>query len=584
MAYDPLYLIFFILALIYVTLSIFAIIRGLKLYNFSSVSIHTKLFYFTVICVCVLRSFAFLFIFVEQVRNLSSFFLLLSVPDAVFTLSYIMLFWQFIIVFSRAHMDDLVRTRLLRTEGKQSKSKLLPVIFGVLIAWSLLQVAFYCSYVLNMVSSGRISDEIGIANLIFPTLALLITLIQHIRYAGSPIKSPAWLSKVAKVRFVTLIWSLGRYVRGVLSLVTAVTDHTLSRQVVNDTSNVSFSQISALIAYLICCEVICVLLVLDYGFVVLFAFAQDDVGESGEVSGVSASESRVEDGINGVNPRFSMVANSSLVLADDVVVGEEYRSRKNGLGKMFIGKCYGHDVIIRKITFPRISGYVMEEFEAEIASLKSVSHPLLLPTHAANIHLPEVQIITPYVPCGSLFDLLHVQKRALTMEEKLKICLEVARGMSAVYQLGRKHGHLTSHNILIDHDLTPYITDLGLFKLKKYAGILINYSNKSSWSSPELLRENCPTALHITESDDMYSYGVVVWEILTEQEPFPNVGRARLMQMVARDSLRPEIPQSVDGRLSELIKSCWNTDPSRRPSFSLLLSPLESLSSLILTA
>ena len=580
MAYNAVYLIFFILAMIYAILTLFALIRTVKLYRFSRRLSPPQLFYLILLVASMLRTIAFLIIFIEQVSDLDSFFLLLSVPDSVFTLTFILLFWQMVVVFRLAHMDELTASSLLRTQGKRAKSFLAPAILAVGLGWLLLQTALYLAYSFEALSSVIVGDEVGAANLFFPTIVLATLVLQHFASAGSPIKSPAWSSKLRKVRIVTVIWSCGRYFRGVLSLITAVADYSLSRDVVTDNAGSNISHLSVLIAYLIVCEVICVFLVLDYGFVMIFAFMESEAEEAN-----SASELRTnpaESGRSSLNleatRRFSIVANSSLVLATEVEIDSDVvLSRKAGLGKLHKGRLYGHEVLVRRVSFPRISGYVIEEFEEEVQALKSVSAPYLLPLHAASVSMPEIQLVVPYIPSGSLYTLLHVSKRPLQLTQRLRLSLHIAECLKNLYQLGRKHGHITSHNILVDTDLTPYLSDLGMFKLKKYAGILIGYTNKSAWSSPELLAESCSTALKVKESDDIYSFGVLLWELLTGQEPFPGLTRQKLSHLVSKEGLRPEIPRAIDDRLAEVIKSCWNVEPGRRPSFAVLVSSLEAL-------
>ena len=64
------------------------------------------------------------------------------------------------------------------------------------------------------------------------------------------------------------------------------------------------------------------------------------------------------------------------------------------------------------------------------------------------------------------------------------------------------------------------VSSLGLLKIKKFAGITKGYSNKSAWSSPEILSQRTNFALIQKPSDDVFSFGVLLWEIFTEEIPF----------------------------------------------------------------
>lgn len=72
------------------------------------------------------------------------------------------------------------------------------------------------------------------------------------------------------------------------------------------------------------------------------------------------------------------------------------------------------------------------------------------------------------------------------------------------------HGHLTPFNIFIEGDKV-YLTDLGFDSLRKYASLFHNYSNKTAYTAPELLKESGAIASPKTAKADIYSIGVILW-------------------------------------------------------------------------
>jgi hypothetical protein len=135
---------------------------------------------------------------------------------------------------------------------------------------------------------------------------------------------------------------------------------------------------------------------------------------------------------------------------------------------------------------------------------------------------------------------------------------------------------LTSHNILLDERLDPYIADLGYNKVKKYAGIVSGYTNVGSWSSPELLRDKRLTPIKSQVADDAYSFGMILWELLAEQEPFPGHSRKQLLQQVVELGNRPFIPSDTPEDLAEIILKCWNPEPQERPDMAFVFHVLTS--------
>ena len=94
-------------------------------------------------------------------------------------------------------------------------------------------------------------------------------------------------------------------------------------------------------------------------------------------------------------------------------------------------------------------------------------------------------------------------------------------------------------------------------KIKKYAGILNGYTIKSAWSSPELLKNRRLMPSRIEQSDDVYSFGMVLWELFTDQIPFLGYSLEDIILKVAYEGYKPEIPLYVNEDIAELILSCW---------------------------
>ncbi|GJN19364.1 hypothetical protein PR202_gb06633 [Eleusine coracana subsp. coracana] len=105
-----------------------------------------------------------------------------------------------------------------------------------------------------------------------------------------------------------------------------------------------------------------------------------------------------------------------------------------------------------------------------------------------------------------------------------------------------------------------------------------NWVVKPEWMAPEVLR-NEPS----NEKCDVYSFGVILWELATMRVPWSGLNPMQVVGAVGFQNKRLEIPREVDPQVANIISSCWENDPSKRPSFSQLLSPLKQLQRLVVT-
>uniref|UniRef100_A0A453PNY2 Protein kinase domain-containing protein n=5 Tax=Aegilops tauschii subsp. strangulata TaxID=200361 RepID=A0A453PNY2_AEGTS len=90
--------------------------------------------------------------------------------------------------------------------------------------------------------------------------------------------------------------------------------------------------------------------------------------------------------------------------------------------------------------------------------------------------------------------------------------------------------------------------------------------------APEVLRSE-PS----NEKSDVFSYGVVLWELATQKIPWDTLNTMQVIGAVGFMDHRLEIPSDVDPQWASMIESCWESEPQRRPSFRELLERLQGL-------
>ena len=79
------------------------------------------------------------------------------------------------------------------------------------------------------------------------------------------------------------------------------------------------------------------------------------------------------------------------------------------------------------------------------------------------------------------------------------------------------------------------------------------------------------------EKNDIYSFGMILWEIFTETIPF-DVKLSELKKYIIEEKLRPEVSNNLNKNIAELIRNCWDSEIEKRPNCDKILSTLLSLS------
>lgn len=166
---------------------------------------------------------------------------------------------------------------------------------------------------------------------------------------------------------------------------------------------------------------------------------------------------------------------------------------------------------------------------------------------------------------GSLFKTLHGNNHLLDFRRRLRMALDVARGMNYLHRRNPPivHRDLKSSNLLVDKSWTVKVGDFGLSRFKD-STFLTTKSGRGTpqWMAPEVLR-NEPS----TEKSDVFSFGVILWELMTESIPWNNLNSLQVVGVVGFMDRRLEIPEHLDTRVSTIILDCWQSNPAIRPSF-----------------
>ncbi|PON96437.1 Mitogen-activated protein kinase kinase kinase [Trema orientale] len=237
-------------------------------------------------------------------------------------------------------------------------------------------------------------------------------------------------------------------------------------------------------------------------------------------------------------------------------------------GEVFRGIWNGTDVAIKVFLEQDLTAENMEDFCNEISILSRLRHPNVILFLGACTKPPRLSMVTEYMEMGSLYYLIHLsgQKKKLSWRRKLKMLRDICRGLMCIHRMKIVHRDLKSANCLVNKHWTVKICDFGLSRIMTETPMKDSSSaGTPEWMAPELIR-NEP----FSEKCDIFSLGVIMWELCTLNRPWEGVPPERVVYAVANEGSRLEIPE---GPLGRLISDCWG-EPDQRPSCEEILTRL----------
>ncbi|CAI5984309.1 unnamed protein product [Closterium sp. NIES-65] len=217
------------------------------------------------------------------------------------------------------------------------------------------------------------------------------------------------------------------------------------------------------------------------------------------------------------------------------------------------------------------------EFRREVVTLMSCGQcPQLLKFLGVCIDFRQrICIVTKFMEGGTLNDLLRRrQGKSLSLNDAVNVARDVAQAMAFLHKNGMIHRDLKSANILLDKEGHAVVGDFGVARLKGERGEMTKEVGTYRWMAPEAFGTS---PWPVTHKADVYSFGIVLWEVLTGGVPFADYSPLQAAVAVALNGARPTIPESPPESLRSLIQRCWDKTPKERPEFSEILTELDRI-------
>ncbi|MFS7971787.1 putative protein kinase TKL-Pl-4 family [Helianthus anomalus] len=254
-------------------------------------------------------------------------------------------------------------------------------------------------------------------------------------------------------------------------------------------------------------------------------------------------------------------------------VGNKFASGRHS--RVYRGIYKSKDVAIKLVSQPEedreLALMLENQFTSEVVLLFRLQHPNIITLVAACKKPPVFCVITEYMAGGSLRAYLHQQEPySVPPNLVLKMALDIAWGMQYLHSQGILHRDLKSENLLLGENMCVKVADFGISCLESQCGSAKGFTGTYRWMAPEMIKEK-----KHTKKIDVYSFAIVLWELLTALTPFDDMTPEQAAFAVCQKNARPPLHDSCPMAFRQLICRCWSSKPEKRPGFDEIVSILE---------
>jgi tRNA A-37 threonylcarbamoyl transferase component Bud32 len=237
-----------------------------------------------------------------------------------------------------------------------------------------------------------------------------------------------------------------------------------------------------------------------------------------------------------------------------------------------------HRVAIKTIRITDLNDNVKQNFLDEIATMHNTRFDHVLGIFGACIEPNYHALIVEYMSLGSLFDVLKKKEHIRSWEDRWSIALQMTKGVNHLHSRSILHRDIKSLNFLMDKAIDGYIvkiSDFGLAKIRQETSRQTtkrvepaSVTGSLLWIAPELLKLGKPS-----KASDIYSLGVVLWELATGCVPYEDMDEAIISRSV-KDGERLAIPDDVPTTFASIISNAWCQEPNKRPTAQALIQEI----------
>ena len=249
---------------------------------------------------------------------------------------------------------------------------------------------------------------------------------------------------------------------------------------------------------------------------------------------------------------------------DDLVLHR--RIGGGAMGATYLAAWEGVAVAV-KVACSGVAG--MAGWRAEVAALTRLRHPNIVRCLGAAAAPPTYCLVLEYCDGG---DVRQALNRPTPRNFFWSVAEGVATGMAYLHRKGILHLDLKCANLLLDSGGVVRITDFGLATSGEGRAAGTVEVGTFRWMAPEVVRREA-----YSTSADVYSFAMVLVELITHEVPFATWEARQAAAAVAYHNVRPTLPEVTPPALVDLLTRCWRQTAAHRPSFADVVQQLAAV-------
>ena len=205
----------------------------------------------------------------------------------------------------------------------------------------------------------------------------------------------------------------------------------------------------------------------------------------------------------------------------------------------------------------------LERFRQEARAAANLSHPNIVTVHDVGLDNGQLFIVMEYIPGTDLKTLIK-QRGRFTAEEALPLLVQACAGVGYAHRSGLVHCDIKPQNMLVTPDMRLKVTDFGIARV--LSTIHPQEQSDVIWGSPQYFSPEQATGSAPSPASDVYSLGVIMYEMLTGSLPFRADTAAELARLHVEEEpvpvaeLLPDIPPALEKILTKVLAK----EPSQR--------------------